>query len=70
MRMDEFRTAIEELEGPYSRELLTTWEQGFFEDILERLAEVDYRFSKKQVERIEAMREKYDLDIQHQEAIR
>jgi len=70
MNMEDFRTSIDELEPIYSAEMMTTWEQGFFEDILERLAEVDYGFSEKQIERIEAMREKYDLDIRHGKAVR
>lgn len=70
MNIEDLQTTMEELEGPYSKELFTTWEQGFFEDIQERLADVEYRFSEKQLDRIEAMREKYDLDIRHGEATR
>ena len=70
MRMEEFREAMDDLEGPHSQELLTTWEQGFFEDMQEALAEVGYRFTDPQIDKVLAMREKYDLDIRHGEAIR
>lgn len=70
MRMEEFREAMDDLEAIYSAEGLTTWEQGFFEDMQEALAEVDYRFTDPQIDKVLAMREKYDLDIRHGEAIR
>ena len=37
MRMEEFREAMDDLEAIYSAEGLTTWEQGFFEDMQEAL---------------------------------
>lgn len=70
MRVEELRVVMDELALPYDRELMTTWEQTFYEDLLEKMADVDYRFSYKQLARVEAMREKYDLDIKHGEAMR
>ncbi len=70
MDAEEFRTAMEELDHPYSQELMTPWEQDFYESMLEHLALDDYRFSERQVREIFKIREKYDLDIQHGEAIR
>ena len=69
MDLENFRPAMEELEVIYEAELMTTWEQGFYEDILERLAEPDYGFSEKQIDAVMAMRKKYDLDILHRRAI-
>jgi hypothetical protein len=66
--LENFRPAMEELEVIYEAELMTVWEQGFYEDILEHLAEVDYGFSEKQIDAVLAMREKYDLDILHRRA--
>ena len=70
MRMEDFREAMDELETIYAAEMLTVWEQGFFEDMQEALAEVGYRFTDPQIDLVLKMREKYDLDIRHGEAIR
>lgn len=70
MNLEEFRRAMDDLELPYERELMNTWEQGFYEDILENLADLEYRFSFRQLREVFKMREKYDLDIQHGEAMR
>lgn len=69
MDPEEFKIAMEELEVIYEAELMTTWEQGFYEDMLENFAAGDYRFSHKQIREIFKMREKYDLDISHRRAI-
>jgi len=70
MKMEDSREAMDELETIYAAEMLTVWEQGFFEDMQEALAEVGYRFTDPQIDKVLAMREKYDLDIRHRGAIR
>ena len=68
--IQEMMQAMDELDHPYNQELMTTWEQDFFESMLEHLADPGYRFTQKQVDQIERIRTKYDLDIKHGEAIR
>lgn len=64
----EFRAAMEALDYPHGADLLTPWEDKFYESMLEHLALPDYRFSSRQMREIFKMREKYDLDIRHKEA--
>lgn len=70
MDLDEFRAAMGALDYPYGAQLLTPWEDKFYESMLEHLALLDYLFSSRQMREIFKMREKYDLDIQHREATR
>ena len=70
MNIEELRQAMDDLVLPYERELMNTWEQSFYEDMLEALAEVGYRFTDPQIDQVLKLREKYDLDIKHGEAMR
>ncbi len=69
-RIQEFNAAMDDLVLPYERELMTVWEQGFYEDMLEAQAAEGYRFTDPQIDQVLKMREKYDLDIKHGEALR
>ena len=68
--IQEMMQSMDELDHPYNHELMTTWEQEFFESMLENLGDPTYRFTQKQVDQIERIRTKYELDIKHGEAIR
>lgn len=62
MNIEELRQAMDDLNLPYERELMTTWEQSFYEDMLENVADGQYRFSFRQLREVFKMREKYDLE--------